>query len=184
MPPSTTLNGGLMIRSVATCLLLTVAFAAGTDIRHHRKSETVKVRISAVAEQIHQSGFSPNRDAILVELIGRTGPADPAKLLFRYLGYEEGLPEDLVNYDLIHTFKVIRDTSCDETWHSFSTKTVVDSQGVWVTSDVVRFTSANAMHDMLDDQVLPCYVTEARGYRGSTKSPITVRLAESNIEGR
>jgi hypothetical protein len=165
-------------------MLLTVVVSAGSDLRQHRNYETVQVRISAVAEPIHKSSFSPNRDAFFVELIGKQGSTGPVKLLFKYLEYEDGFPEDLVDYDLVHKFKAVRDRSCDETWHSFSTKSVAGSDGRWATSDAVRFTTTHSVEDISDSHLLPCYVAEARGYRGSKRIPMTERLAESNMEGR
>jgi hypothetical protein len=77
------------------------------------------------------------------------------------------LPASFLDYGSVHTFKAVRDESCDETWHSFSTKTQVGPHDTLVMSESVIFTSSVERPDISADTVLPCYVTQMRGYKGS-----------------
>lgn len=60
-----------------------------------------------------------------------------AKIVFRYMGYEDPLPTGLLDYDLVHTFKAVRDPSCDETWHTFSTKTTIGPHDTQLISESI-----------------------------------------------
>ena len=104
-------------------------------------------------------------------------------IVFRYMGYEDGVPEEFVDYDLVHTFKGVRDRTCDETWHSLSTKMEVMPGDKVVISDAIRYASADAMPDIPAEQLLPCYVVQAQGNRGSRRVAAE-RSEVSRIKGQ
>ncbi len=108
-----------------------------------------------------------------------TGP-ETTKIVFRYLGHEDGLSNDFADFDLIHTFKALRDRSCDESWQSFSTKFVVGKDGNLLSVIIARYVSPDAVQDIPTNQVLPCYVITPQGYKGSK----AVRIVQENSPNR
>jgi hypothetical protein len=136
------------------------------------KPQTVGFRIAAVTEHVARSGFSPNRETYLAYFVSKGQPDVTAKVVFRYLGYEDGLSEGFADFGLVHTFKAVRNRFCDESWQSFSTKFVVGRDSTLSAAVITRFVSTDAVRDIPDEQVLPCYVITPQGYRGSKAVPI------------
>ena len=89
------------------------------------------------------------------------------KIVFRYLGYEDGLSSEFVDFGLVHTFKAVRDRSCDESWQAFSTKFVIGKDGNPLPVAITRYVVQEAARDVPADQVLPCYVITPQGYKSS-----------------
>jgi hypothetical protein len=140
------------------------------------KPETISFRILAVGEPIARSSFSPSRDAMLVTLHSRETDSTAAKIVFRYMGYEDSFPEELIDYNWVHTFKALRDRSCDETWRSFSTTMKTGQHDTIVVAESVRYVATKDIAVPLSDDVLPCYVIQAAGYKGSK------RISQNQIE--
>jgi hypothetical protein len=101
---------------LAQCSLST----SGLEMKTQKNAETISFRIAAVTEHIAKSSFSPNRETYLVYLVNKTKPSTVAKVVFRYLDFEDGLSEEFADFGLVHTFKAKRDRFCDEAWQSFS----------------------------------------------------------------
>lgn len=174
-----------MHKSIVFFLLFAVTAGAGADLRQHRKPQKIKFRVAATADPIRTSSFSVNHEAFLVNVIGTSNSFEPTKIVFTYTGYGDPLPTELIDYDLVHTFKALRDRSCDEQWASFSMKTQPGPGGRLVFSQAIRFTPAATIAEMSPYQVLPCYVIEARGYQGSKHLPVSPdRLAQAKMEGK
>ena len=173
-----------MLNTKAAVLLL-IAFTALTaskaETLRNPKPRNINFRIVAIAEPVGRSSFSPNRDALLVSMIDETNRSVPAKVVFQYMGYEDPLPTGLLDYDLVHTFKAVRDPSCDETWHSFSTKTLVGPHDTLVISTSVRYTTTGTLPELSANDVLPCYVTQMRGYKGSRRVAVN-QMEVSKVE--
>lgn len=165
---------------IASCLFLVALSSLEAVAAHHiyrsHKAETVSFRIVAIADPIPRSGFSPNRDALLVTLKKKGDQSRPAKIVFRYMDYDDPFPAELIDYSVVHTFKAVRDRSCDETLHSFSTSTTVGKDGGFVVFESVRYTGGGEVPDLSPNDLLPCYVIEAKGYKGSK------RLAPQHVE--
>lgn len=162
--------------------LLTALPALSANIKHQPKPEVIHFRIVAVAEPIAISGFSPNRNVLLVTGSERKGPSGLSKVVFGYMGYEYPIPAELIDYGLVHSFTASRDLTCDETWEPFSTKTVKDATGKFISSSVLRYTVGAPAPEVSSEQVLPCYVVRERGYKGSRRllpSAVTVSIAEA-----
>lgn len=105
------------------------------------------------------------------------------KILFRFLGYEDGLSNEFADFDLVHIFKAIRDRPCDETWQSFSTKFVVGKDGNPLPVVITRYVSPDMAQDIPANQVLPCYVITPQGYKSS--KAVSVPQTNSQIaEGK
>lgn len=155
---------------IFTSLLLLVSVstsAFGLELQKKKNPQTVKFRIAAVTEGVRKSGVSPNRETYLAYLIDSDKSYKSVKLVFRHLGYEDGLSADFADFALVHTFKALRERSCDETYESFSTKLVVGPAGKLQSVAVARYVSPDAAQDIPADQVLPCYVINPQGYKGS-----------------
>src|ERR1035441_4651397 len=120
-----------MVRPGVVLLLLTSisASAYSLELKTHQKPQTMTFRIAAVTERIPRSSFSPNREIYLGYLVNGNKSYKSVKIVFRYLGYEGELSDEFADFDLIHTFKAIRDRSCDEPWQPFSTEFVVGKDG-------------------------------------------------------
>lgn len=151
-------------------LLLLLSFSAPAlclELKTHTKPQTIRFRIAAVTERVPQSSFSPNRETYLAYLTSDNNSYKTVKLLFRYSGYEDGLSSEFADFGLVHTFKAIRDRSCDETWQSFSTKIVFGKDGDAVPVLIARYVSPDAVQEIPSDQVLSCYVITPQGYKNS-----------------
>jgi hypothetical protein len=173
-----------MLNTKAAVLLLiavTALTASKAETFRSPKPRSISFRIVAIAEPVGRSSFSPNRDALLVSVIDEANRAVRAKVVFQYMGYEDPLPTGLLDYDLVHTFKAVRDPSCDETWHSFSTKTLIGPHDTLVISTSVRYTTTGAVPELSANDVLPCYVTQMRGYKGSRRVAVN-QMEVSKVE--
>ncbi len=166
-----------MVRAISVLLLLlsVSSSAQALELQKHKKPQTMKTmkfKIAAVTEQVPRSGYSPNRQTYLAYMIGADKSNKSVKLVFRYLGYEDGLSADFADFSFVHAFKAMRDRSCDESWQSFSTKFVVGQGGKLTTLTIARFVSPDAAQDIAADRVLPCYVINAQGYKGSREEAV------------
>jgi hypothetical protein len=121
-------------------------------MKTHKNAETISFRIAAVTEHIARSSFSPNRETYLVYLVNKTKPFTVAKVVFRYLEFEDGLSEEFADFRFVHRFKGKRDRSCDESWQSFSTKMVIERDGRLSPTLTARFVSADAVQEIAADQ--------------------------------
>ncbi len=169
-----------MVRSGLVLLLLTSisASAFSLELKTHKKSQTITFRIAAATERVPRSSFSPNRATYLGYLVDGSKSYKSVKIVFRYLGYEDGLSSEFVDFDLIHTFKAMRDRSCDESWQSFSMKFAVDKDGNPLPVLITQYASPDALRDIPENQVLPCYVITPQGYKNSK----AVSVAHVNAE--
>lgn len=52
-----------------------------------QKPVTLKFRVVGISEHVPESGFSPNRDVLVVRLMDPSANTT-AKVVFRYMGYE------------------------------------------------------------------------------------------------
>lgn len=136
-------------------------------MKAQKKPERIRFRIAAVTNHVPRSSFSPNRETYLAYLVPKAAPPTAAKIVFRYLSYEDGLSQDFADFGVVHTFKASRDRSCDESWQSFSTAVVTEHDSALSASVVARFVSTAAAQDIPPEQVLPCYVIAPQGYKGS-----------------
>ena len=171
----------------ARMLLLSLILAAtcclpvsGVSVRHTAKPRKLSFRIVAEAEKLPRSGFSMNRDVYVAEIVDKHGAVRSAKVVYRYLGYEDDLPDEMLSYDQVHTFVARRDPSCDEAFQPLSTKLVPMPDGRLSAVGILRYTVSKSSADFSDDEVLPCYVIGPRNYRGSRTvkaPPATVQTA-------
>ncbi len=158
------------LAKIAAVLLASTVAALGASLNHKPRPEPVTFQVVAIADPLPVSSFSPNRDVLLVRLQReKSSIAVPAKVVFRYLGYESRFPSDLAEYNLVHHFTVVRDPSCDEAWQSMSTKVVFGPHEQVTVTESVRYTTADGAHGVSVDTVLPCYVTKAGAYKGSQR---------------
>lgn len=148
-------------------LLLLISPGLSLELKTHKKTQTITFRIAAVAERVPRSSFSPNRETYLAYLASDDESSKTAKIVFQYLGYEDGLSSDFADFGLLHTFKAARDRSCDESWQSFSTKFVRGKDGNAMPVVITRYASPDAVEDIAANQVLPCYVIAPKGYKRS-----------------
>lgn len=88
--------------AVLLLIAITALTASKAETFRSPKPRSISFRIVAIAEPVGRSSLSPNRDALLVSMIDEANRAVPAKVVFRYMGYEDSLPPGLVDYDLAH----------------------------------------------------------------------------------
>jgi hypothetical protein len=141
--------------------------ASGADMQKSHKPLVLRFRIVGISEHIPESSFSPNRDVLAVRILDAQEGSKPAKMVYRYLGYEHRWPVELLDSDLVHTFKAVRDRSCDETWHMLTTKFELTSSGKVVMSSSMTYLDSGQPPTVEPNDVLRCYVIQPRGYRGS-----------------
>ena len=162
----------MTLRTVACTFLIltTAALAVSVEVHPKAKSQKINVRILAAAAPIAKSGFSPNREIYVAEIVGRGRPAPIVKVVFRYLGYEDVLPETALSAEIVHAFNAVRDESCDESLQMLATKLIVNKDKTLSRVGTLRYSSYTNSQWATPDAVLPCYVTSPRDYRGVKKS--------------
>jgi hypothetical protein len=170
------LNRGVMTVGLFLALLSNL-WGDNPFIQGH-KAIKITFRITGEADAIPRSSFSPNRQSFIAEMTLPNGSIGPAKVEFRFMGYEDVMPKAFVDSGLRHTFMGQREPACDENWHSFSTKQILTASGEIKEAGVVRSISDTALRDIQAGTMLPCYVISRRGYRK------TQRLSRDTLVGQ
>lgn len=104
------------------------------------------------------SAFSPNLEVFIFEVDLR-GYTQLIKLSHQFLHQEPRFPAEIMDYNRMQTLEAARDSACDETWGSLSTRIVFDREGeVTGKRSALIFAQASPQPSTAEDEVLPCYV--------------------------
>ena len=155
---------GLLLVLISAVLCAAVEPLPGT---HSSKPKKLSFRIVGITEKIPKSGFSSNRDVFVATVVDKKGKTNWAKIVYRYLGYEDSFPDRLLSPDLLHEFLAVREPSCDESLASLGTKTITATDGRLSSVNILRYTTSEAAVESAGEQQLPCFVVQPRAYRGS-----------------
>jgi hypothetical protein len=121
-------------------------------------SEVISGRFVAQTAGTRISAFSPNLETYIFEADLR-GYTQMVKLTHEFLHQEARIPEGVLDYNEPRSLAAVRDSSCDESWGSLSTRRVVDSGGVIIgTRPDLVYTQGAPQPANEADEVIPCYV--------------------------
>lgn len=101
----------------------------------------------------------------------RSGDSSPVvKLSYRFALRDPEIPKSFFDYSLVHTFRMTRDETCDESWNAISRIYRFDEHGTYGGVEDSIVYSSNVPETQFGDQMmLSCYVVTPDDYR-STKS--------------
>jgi hypothetical protein len=91
------------------------------------------------------------------------------KISYRFALRDPEIPQSFFAYSLLHTFKMHRDESCDETWSSISKSYRADGHGIYREIDAIIYSRDAPTTQIGENVMLSCYVVTPDDYR-STKS--------------
>jgi hypothetical protein len=91
------------------------------------------------------------------------------KISYRFALRDPEIPQSFFAYSLLHTFRMRRDESCDETWSSISKSYRADGNGIYRGVDVIVYSRDAPATQIGENVILSCYVVTPDDYR-STKS--------------
>ncbi len=157
----------LKISAAVLLLLLSPAvYAAG--LKTTLKKEPVSIRLIGRASPLPTTSFGANYDSYVAELHTAKNDARLVKLVYRFLSYDPSFPKALVDYDILHRFRAVRQPDCDETADTMLYSHRVAASGEIVESDF-SFEYAKHASDVAipPATVLPCYVVTPADYKGS-----------------
>lgn len=134
------------------------------------KPSVLHGRFVAEAAGPRISAFSANTETFIFEADLR-GYTQLVKLSHEFLHQEPRFPAGVLDYNQLQTLEAARDSSCDESWGTLSTRFVFDQEGeiTGKRSDLV-FAQASPQPATAEDEVIPCYVV-------GRVTPKTVRRA-------
>ena len=101
----------------------------------------------------------------------RSGDSSPVvKLSYRFALRDPEIPNSFFDYSLVHTFRMTRDETCDESWSAISKIYKFDEHGDYGGVEDSIVYSSNAPETKFGGQMmLSCYAVTPDDYR-STKS--------------
>lgn len=99
----------------AAFVLSTSGFAADAQFRGEAtRKEPIEVRLIALAVAYPRSSYFANDEVFVAEQELARDESRFVKLVYDYLPYQPPLSSYGLNYSLVHHFRAVRDTSCDE----------------------------------------------------------------------
>lgn len=159
-----------MRQLIVMMLLGSSLLATAVETFHPPKAQKMRFRIIAAADPVAKSGFSPNREIYVAELISSQNAPRYVKLVIRYLGYEDGFQATLLDSSFVHMFLAIQDRSCNESWGSLATKTVINKDRSFSEVNVLNYLNYDQPPIASEDPELLCYTSSPRSYRGSRQA--------------
>lgn len=150
------------------------AFAAG--IEPSPKKEVVSVRFVGRAASVPVTSFGANRSSFVAALHSRNSPdVSLVKIVYRFLTYDTSLPASVVDYDVVHRFRALRQTDCDEVADTLLYSHRLAPSGEILGRDFSFQYAKNASGITIPPAaVLPCYIVTPAGYKGSKRIPAAV----------
>jgi hypothetical protein len=162
--------------SAAFLLPLGVEAKAPTLVPRQNKTKAV-FRLVAREEPLPTNTVA-NTEMFVAEMVEHQEQQANSKLVrlvFRSTNLGATLYGSNFDYSLLHTFRALRDESCDQTYKAVSTKYLFLSPWQYLGSANALEPAAGAPQiSTSDDTVLPCYVITPSDYRGTK----TLRAAE------
>ncbi len=157
----------------AAVLLLAGGAAQGRSLKSSVKKESVSFRLVGRAAPVPITSFGANYESYVAALQSpKTNDVSLVKVVYRFLSYDPRLPVSFVDYDLVHTFRAVRQPDCDE-----SASAMLYSHPLSHTGEVQNetFTFEYAKHasdvTIAPAVMLPCYVITPADYKGSNPVP-------------
>jgi hypothetical protein len=154
-------------------LMISTSVLPGVNLLH-QKPKTVRLRgrIIASVQPPQRTTVGRNYHDYLFEIETANCKPSIVRLSYRFMLRDGDLPASFYDPAVVHTFRALRDTSCDEPLDDLATSYRFDSTGfTFLHADsVLHFVSSAERPQIPADAVLPCYVTRPEDYVGS-KAP-------------
>jgi hypothetical protein len=160
-------GGCLSVLIVSTSLLPGVNL-----LRQKPKAVKLRGRIVASVQPPQRTTVGRNYHDYLFEIGTPDGKQNIVRLSYRFMLRDGDLPPSFFDPATVHTFKALRDTSCDQNIAELATAYRFDPSGFRFlrTEFVLHFLDGTESPQIAPDTVLPCYVTRPEDYVGS-KAP-------------
>lgn len=157
-------------------LLMDVTWAHAAGLEPSPKKEVVSVRFVGRAASVPITSFGANHHSFVAVLhFGNSHDVSLVKIVYRFLSYDTSLPASLMNYDIVHKFRAVRQTDCDEVADTLLYSHRLSSSGGISGRDFSFQYARNASGITIPpDSVLPCYIVTPADYKGSAHVPANV----------
>lgn len=162
---------GVRVCVLAMMLVWAAALSQGVNLLQQRpKRIKLSGRIIASGVPPQLSTIGRNHHTYLFSIASTDGEPQIVKLSYRFLHRDGDLPPSFFDPALQHTFKAIRDPSCDERFETLSTAYVFDDSGFKLRGvrPAIQFLTPGAAPVIPGDKLLACYTTTPNDYVSST----------------
>ena len=131
------------------------------------KKETLQGRTVARAISGLPSTIGMNRRSYIAEVYSKREEPRLVKLSFRFLHYENDLPDSFFDYAVTHKFRAVRDTSCDEPLERMFYSDRFDSADHYLGREfTLKYAKGAPQFTIAPETILPCYILTPRDYQG------------------
>lgn len=156
-----------------TALVLgTASFAADASFRGAAtRKEAIEVRLIALAVAYPRSSFFANDEVFVAEQELSNDESRFVKLVYDFLPYQSPLSSYGLNYSLVHRFRAVRDTTCDENlwemrWLYEQHKANGSANAEW------KYSAQSPIFDLDRRQArLRCYRVTSDDYEKASRAP-------------
>ena len=155
-------------------LVLCSSFAA--DAQHRGSTphkEAIEVRLIALAVAYPRSSFFANDEVFVAEQELSKDESRFVKLVYDFLPYQSPLSSYGLNYSLVHSFRAVRDTTCDENlwqmrWLYEQRQPNASAKSEW------KYSAQSPIFDLDRRQArLRCYRVSSDDYEKVSHTPTT-----------
>ena len=147
-------------------------FAADAPFRGAAtRKEPIEVRLIALAVAYPRSSFFANDEVFVAEQELSNDESRFVKLVYDFLPYQSPLSSYGLNYSLVHRFRAVRDTSCDENlwemrWLYAQHKATGSANSEW------KYSAQSPIFDLDQRQArLRCYRVNSDDYEKASHAP-------------
>ncbi len=150
-------------------LLLTFAGStSAANLGSSPKKRIVSFRLVGHAAPLPVTSFGANYETYVAALQSRDHQVSFVKLVYRFLPYDASLPASLMDYELVHRFRAVRQPDCDATAESLLYSAQVGPTGELLGRNFSFVYSRHAAEIAIPAAtLLPCYVVTPADYKGS-----------------
>lgn len=153
-------------------VLSTTGFAADAQFRGAvPRKQAIEVRLIALAIAYPRSSFFANDEVFVAEQELGRDESRFVKLVYDFLPYQAPLSSYGLNYSLVHRFRAVRDTSCDENlwqmrWLYQQQKSKSLSKAEW------KYSAESPIYDLDQRQAhLRCYRATSDDFESTQREP-------------
>ena len=135
------------------------------------RKEPIEVRLIALAVAYPRSSFFANDEVFVAEQELAKDESRFVKVVYDFLPYQQPLSSSGLNYSLVHRFRAVRDTSCDENlwqmrWLYAQRQTSSAANSEW------KYSAQSPIFDLDRRQArLRCYRVSSDDYEKASREP-------------
>lgn len=116
------------------------------------------------------SSFSGSQAEYLIEINGADKAPHLARLIYRHPLAHPEIPDTLIDSGKLLSFSLYRSTECDEEYKTLATRWLPGEHGKLRASNSLWFISGVNKPDVGAEEILPCYLLDARNVHWYGKS--------------